>query len=779
MDRLVQLSFGSGEMQNHLIVELYDRGNITLTDHEYTILIILRPRTDADDTVLATHQKFPIDSFRQARPPPTKEQIETYVSEAKPNCNLKKLLNPKLDCGSGWVIHELTVAGLQNLTVSDVSKSGDLLNKLFEAACKAQNHMISPPPSHGYIIHKEEERVGFDGRPSEKILFQQEFHPFLFSQHADAPHSEYPTFCQAVDEFHQRLEEDRLQSKFVQKEKDALKKLDNVKKDHSNRIVVLQESQKQDENRGRLIELNSSLVSDAILQIRSALAHQLSWRQIEELLEEAKDKGDNVALSIKNLQLESNSFSMVLNDPFASDDEQCLLDSDEEAEGTGPTNGLPSLSVIIDLDLTAYANARKYFTSRRKAGVKADKTIAASVAALKSATRKTKDQIKENHTVHSINKVRKIHWFEKFLWFISSENFIVLAGHDQQQNELLVKKYLHSSDVYVHADLHGASSVVIKNSCKSGSEIPPATLLQAGCMALCNSRAWDQKIVTSAWWVWGHQVSKTAPSGEYLTTGSFMVRGKKNSLSHSHLVYGFGLLFRLEESSVERHANERRKNKMPGDQVTLPASDTDRTTALANTSSTAPESPESGDNMDASSEKLSDSGNVMNDTDIAVESSECDENDLEADDLADKIDKTKIEVTDDENSDIETASQENQSLKKSIEESNEISAEDEIVEFPDTVIDMKHVEGDRFSVMASTSEKTNSNKIGTNFKNQKQKESSLKNSVSEQNVVNSNDTSKNEQLKRGQRSKLKRMKNKYKNQDEEEREKRIELLQVI
>ena len=67
-----------------------------------------------------------------------------------------------------------------------------------------------------------------------------------------------------------------------------------------------------------------------------------------------------------------------------------------------------------------------------------------------------------------------------------------------------------------------------------------------------HSRAWDEKVVTSAWWVWGSQVSKTAPSGEYLTTGSFMVRGKKNFLPPSHLVYGFGFLFRLEDDSIPR-----------------------------------------------------------------------------------------------------------------------------------------------------------------------------------------------------------------------------------
>lgn len=38
-------------------------------------------------------------------------------------------------------------------------------------------------------------------------------------------------------------------------------------------------------------------------------------------------------------------------------------------------------------------------------------------------------------------KTRKTMWFEKFLWFISSENYIVVAGRDAQQNEMLVKRY--------------------------------------------------------------------------------------------------------------------------------------------------------------------------------------------------------------------------------------------------------------------------------------------------------------------------------------------------
>lgn len=83
--------------------------------------------------------------------------------------------------------------------------------------------------------------------------------------------------------------------------------------------------------------------------------------------------------------------------------------------------------------------------------------------------------------------------------------------------------------------------------------IPPSTLLQAGDFSVCHSAAWNEKIVTSAWWVEKDQVSKTAPSGEFLTTGSFMIRGKKNYLPPSNLILGFGIMFKLHEESIAKH----------------------------------------------------------------------------------------------------------------------------------------------------------------------------------------------------------------------------------
>ena len=61
------------------------------------------------------------------------------------------------------------------------------------------------------------------------------------------------------------------------------------------------------------------------------------------------------------------------------------------------------------------------------------------------------------------------------------------------------------------------------------------------------------------------QVSKTAPSGEYLTTGSFMIRGKKNYLPPSYLIMGFSVVFKLDDSSINSHVNDRKVRSVEED----------------------------------------------------------------------------------------------------------------------------------------------------------------------------------------------------------------------
>nr|CAD7430507.1 unnamed protein product [Timema monikensis] len=358
-------------------------------------------------------------------------------------------------------------------------------------------------------------------------------------------------------------EDNELQKVAHKREREAMKKLANVRKDHDLRLVALERTQESDKQKAELITRNQQLVDNAVLAVRSALANQMAWSDIQNLVKEAQERGDPVASSIKGLKLEVNHVTLMLTDPYAEDDSS---DEDTNIQGLKPT------LIDIDLDLTAFANARKYYDQKRNAAKKQQKTLESQGKALKSAERKTKQTLKDVQTMSNINKARKVYWFEKFFWFISSENYLVIGGRDQIQNELIVKRYMKAGDIYVHADISGASSVVIRNP--SGEPVPPKTLNEAGIMAISYSVAWEAKVVTSAWWVQSDQVSKTAPTGEYLTTGSFMVRGKKNYLPPCHLIMGFSFLFKLEDGSISRHKDERKVRGIEDD-ISVTASSVD------------------------------------------------------------------------------------------------------------------------------------------------------------------------------------------------------------
>jgi predicted ribosome quality control (RQC) complex YloA/Tae2 family protein len=62
---------------------------------------------------------------------------------------------------------------------------------------------------------------------------------------------------------------------FDEQERQALKKLENIRNDHSQRLTQLQKDQLEDRRKGELIEMNSNLVDKALMMIRSAIANQV------------------------------------------------------------------------------------------------------------------------------------------------------------------------------------------------------------------------------------------------------------------------------------------------------------------------------------------------------------------------------------------------------------------------------------------------------------------------------------------------------------------------
>ncbi|XP_041668539.1 nuclear export mediator factor Nemf-like isoform X2 [Cheilinus undulatus] len=784
IDRIVDIQFGSDEAAYHLIVELYDRGNIILADHEYTILNLLRFRTaEAEDVKIAVRERYPVESARPPEPLISLERLTEILSKAQNGDQVKRVLNPHLPYGATLIEHSLIEAGLPgSLKVDQQADASQVAPKILEALQIAETYMEKTEnySGKGYIIQKGEKKPSLTpGKPSEELLTYDEFHPFLFAQHEKSPYLEFDSFDKAVDEFFSKMESQKIDMKALQQEKQALKKLENVKRDHEQRLEALHQAQEVDRIKGELVEMNLPIVERALQVVRSALANQVDWTEIGIIVKEAQAAGDPVACAIKELKLQTNHITMLLKNPYISEEE---IEEEEQKNGEeekgkknknkdkGQNKKLQKnkpILVDVDLGLSAYANAKKYYDFKRSAEKKEHKTIEAADKAMKSAEKKTQKTLKEVQTVTTIQKARKVYWFEKFLWFISSENYLVIAGRDQQQNEMIVKRYLRAGDVYVHADLHGATSCVIKNP--SGDPIPPRTLTEAGTMAVCYSAAWDAKIITSAWWVHHHQVSKTAPTGEYLTTGSFMIRGKKNFLPPSYLIMGFGFLFKVDDESVLRHKGERKVKTVEDD--------------MEEVTSTTSELLEEGEELTGDDSSDEDQGDkrAAGDGEEDKKSEKVQEEEGGSGELA--------AVPEEENVDSEEDIKEEEEIKK--EESEEFS-------FPDTTISLSHLQPSRNTLNPGfKKEVTTQVEVDLQVKKhmtakqrreEKKKKQKQEGCDSEEKTENFSGGSAADQgskggggpsqqpLKRGQKNKLKKIKEKYKDQDEEDRELMMQLL---
>ncbi|CAO3590807.1 unnamed protein product [Absidia cylindrospora] len=576
VDRIVDFEFGGGEnsLGFHIIAEFYASGNIILTDHEYRILTLLRVVQNSETARMAPGEIYNIDATLHDFQKVDADKLKHVLQKAGPKDTLKKLLNIGFEYGPAMTEHIILEAGLNpNTKVAtefDCSDESPALQDLLAAFSKGDEMVASTANKvpNGYIILLDnaggDSRRTLDGEEQKDVDIYDEFHPYLYHQHASKKYLEYPTFDGAVDEFYSAIEAQKLEMKARNQENAAVKKLDAVRKEQQGRVAGLLDQQMTNTRKAQLIEYNLDLVDAAISIIRNAVASQMDWLDLKELVTEEKRKNNPIALMIDGLKLDTNQITLLLSEPNESTDDDSDSDddsgSDDDSDESSTNSKQQVFKVDVDIATTAFANARNYYDMKKSTAVKHEKTIAATSKALKSAERKIRQDLKETKISVSINKIRKPFWFEKFMWFISTEGHLVIAGRDMQQNEILVKKYLLKGDVYVHADLHGAASVVVKNKPDSVDKpIPPSTLFQAGIMSVCQSKAWDAKIVTSAYWVHPDQVSKSAPTGEYLSTGSFMIRGKKNFLPPVQLVYGFGYLFKLDESSIGNHVSEKRQ----------------------------------------------------------------------------------------------------------------------------------------------------------------------------------------------------------------------------
>jgi len=193
------------------------------------------------------------------------------------------------------------------------------------------------------------------------------------------------------------------------------------------------------------------------------------------------------------------------------------------------TADLSGLKVTLDYTKGIDANASDIYQKSKDVNEKASRALIALKESEEQLERKLKGFAKAKALAASRAQPTKQFWFERYKWFVTSGGLLVLSGRDAHTNDQLVKKHMKEQDVYVHADVHGAPSVVIKNGAAAKAE----DLREACVFAVTQSKAWMSSVPEgSAFWVYPDQVSKTPQAGEFVPRGAFIIRGKRNYEYH-------------------------------------------------------------------------------------------------------------------------------------------------------------------------------------------------------------------------------------------------------
>jgi len=168
---------------------------------------------------------------------------------------------------------------------------------------------------------------------------------------------------------------------------------------------------------------------------------------------------------------------------------------------------------------------------------KKERTLKA-IEELREKIEKLSMEIRRKTTRAKASIIRR-EWYEKYHWMYTSNWFLAIGGRDASQNESIVRKFLEDNDIFLHANIQGAPAVILFTKNRQISE---QDIREAAILAACYSKAWKLGMgAVEVYWVYGKQVSKSPPSGEYIKKGAFMVYGKRNYLGPIELKLALGV----------------------------------------------------------------------------------------------------------------------------------------------------------------------------------------------------------------------------------------------
>ncbi len=411
----------------------------------------------------------------------------------------------------------------------------------------------------------------------------------------------FQTFSQAVDEYYSKIEILIKHSKFLKSKNKFLNKLTKVQISNKNHIKKLILEQELNLKKAQLLEQNIQYVEKILEAINIELAKGLDWNELEQHLNYLKEEEHNeLALLIHKLDLKKNSAIILLSENM----QHVNYTTDELNDEIS----LQPIKINIKLNLNAYQNVSIYYQKKKENLYHMNQTKLYTSKKIEKTKEKISEKISKLNKDHfKIKKLRNYQWYEKFHWFISSENLLVISAKDKSQNILLIQKYLKKEDLFIYSQVTNSSTtsiaslnlvciingnnVINSNSGNSSRDtkehsshkvLPYKTIEEASCLHLCLSPAWkDKSKQITAFWGYYEQIKLLQDDKKIKQ--EIEIVGKKNFIAPTNMIMGFGILFALEdEQSIKNHLNDRKLRIQGGGKTTFGTTNNNNTLNTSN-----------------------------------------------------------------------------------------------------------------------------------------------------------------------------------------------------
>ncbi|NHI83554.1 MAG: DUF814 domain-containing protein [Candidatus Thorarchaeota archaeon] len=504
LDRIVIIEIGDEDSRYKIVAELFGNGNLLLLDPDDSIFIAMRYRKMKDrDIVPKATYVFPpprgVDIF-SLEPNSLQDIIADSIA------SLLRTLASRLNLDSLSCEEICALAGLEpQKKVPELTsqESKDLQEGLDIFAKKLKNGVTEPCIVQDEDIEDEEE--------PQPVAFL----PFEFEMYNGRILQTFDTFSKAIDSFFgvsdAELADEEAKDAFANERK----RLQIIVDKQSESISRLETKARELRTAGEAIYSHFQIVQEILNTISEARTGGLSWGEIMTRIEDGKKKGISSAVAIKRVIPSQGKIEVDLS----------------------------GAEVVLDIRRSPQDNAAAAYDQAKKSEAKAKGALKQIERTRSKLEELAVSSVEVDKIAPTAAKMRKKLWYEKYRWFLSSEEHLVIGGRDAKTNERLAKRQMEPNDVFLHAALHGAPYVIIKVPDKAPGE---QTLREAAQFAVTFSRAWQDELTNGdAYWVDPDQVSFTPPSGEYLPAGAVMIYGSKNYIRNVPISLAVGVM--LEE----------------------------------------------------------------------------------------------------------------------------------------------------------------------------------------------------------------------------------------